>query len=90
MSRAAERIAREQQISVFNWMLTLLISMIPGLNLIVWIAWQFMPVKKVRKRFALAALLLTILLAIAFFVCFMVWGPEIVEWLKSVQPAAAA
>lgn len=89
MSRAAERIAREQQISVFNWMLTLLISMIPGVNLIVWIAWQFMPVKKVRKRFALAALLLTILLAIIFFVCFMVWGPQIVEWLKSVQPVAA-
>lgn len=89
MSRAAERIAREQQISVINWMLTLLISMIPGVNLIAWIAWQFMPVKKVRKRFALAALLLTILLAIIFFVCFMVWGPQIVEWLKSVQPVVA-
>lgn len=90
MSRAAERIAREQQISVFNWMLTLLISMIPGVNLIVWIAWQFMPVKKMRKRFALAALLLTILLAIAFFVCFMVWGPQIVEWLESVQTVVVA
>lgn len=88
MSRAAERIAREQQISVLNWMLTLLISMIPGVNLIVWLAWQFMPVKKMRKRFALAALLLTILLAIAFFACFMAWGPQIVAWLESVQPAA--
>ena len=88
MSRAADRIAREQQISVFNWMITLLISLIPGLNLIVWLAWQFMPVKKVRKRFALAALLLTLLLAIAFFACFMVWGPQIVEWLKSVQTVA--
>lgn len=90
MSRAAERIAREQQISVINWMLTLLVSMIPGVNLIVWIAWQFMPVKKVRKRFALAALLLTVLLAIIFFVCFMVWGPQIVAWLESIQPVAAA
>ena len=90
MSRAAERIAREQQISVLNWMLTLLISMIPGVNLIVWIAWQFMPVKKMRKRFALAALLLTILLAIAFFACFMVWGPQIVEWLESVQTVVVA
>ena len=90
MSRAAERIAREQQISVVNWMLTLLISMIPGVNLIVWIAWQFMPVKKMRKRFALAALLLTILLAIAFFACFMVWGPQIVEWLESVQTVVVA
>lgn len=90
MSRAADRIAREQQISVFNWMLTLLISMIPGLNLIVWLAWQFMPVKKMRKRFALACLLLTVLLAIAFFACFMVWGPQIVEWLKSVQTVPAA
>ena len=88
MSRAAERIARQQQISVLNWMLTLLISMIPGVNLIVWLAWQFMPVKKMRKRFALAALLLTILLAIAFFACFMAWGPQIVAWLESVQPAA--
>lgn len=88
MSRAAERIAREQQISVFQWMLTLLISMIPGVNLIVWLAWQFMPVKKVRKRFALAALLLTILLAIAFFACFMAWGPQIVAWLQSIQPTA--
>ena len=88
MSRAAERIAREQQISVLNWMLTLLISMIRGVTLIVWLAWQFMPVKKMRKRFALAALLLTILLAIAFFACFMAWGPQIVAWLESVQPAA--
>lgn len=88
MSRAADRIAREQQISVFNWMLTLLISMIPGVNLIVWLAWQFMPVKKVRKRFALAALLLTVILVIAFFACFMVWGNEIVAWLESVQTVA--
>ena len=90
MSRAAERIAREQQISVFNWMLTLLISIIPGVNLIVWLAWLFMPVKKMRKRFALAALLLTILLAIAFFACFMAWGPQIVAWLESIQPAVEA
>lgn len=89
MSRAAERIAREQQISVINWMLTLLVSMIPGVNLIVWIAWQFMPVKKVRKRFGLAALLLTVLLVVIFFVCFMVWGPQIVSWLESIQPVAA-
>lgn len=80
--------AREQQISVFNWFLTLLVSMIPGLNLLVWLAWQFMPVKKVRKRFALAALLLTIVLALAFFISFMIWGPQIVEWLKSLQTAA--
>ena len=90
MSRAAERMAREQQISVINWMLTLLVSMIPIVNLIVWIAWQFMPVKKVRKRFALAALLLTVLLAVIFFVCFMAWGSQIVAWLESIQSVPAA
>ena len=62
MSRTAERIAREQQISVLNWMGTLLVSLIPGVNIILFIVWQFMPVKKVRKRFALAALLLTLII----------------------------
>lgn len=85
MSRTAERIAREQQISVLNWMGTLLVSMIPGINLILFIAWQFMPVKKVRKRFALAALILTVIFAVAFFASFMVWGDQIVAWLRSVQ-----
>lgn len=85
MSRTAERIAREQQISVLNWMGTLLVSLIPGVNIILFIVWQFMPVKKVRKRFALAALLLTVILAVLFFVVFMIWGPQIVEWLRSIQ-----
>lgn len=88
MSRTAERIAREQQISVLNWIGTLLVSLIPGVNIILFIAWQFMPVKKVRKRFALAALLLTLIFAVLFFVAFMVWGPQIVEWLRSIQPQA--
>lgn len=88
MSRTAERIAREQQISVLNWMGTLLVSLIPGVNIILFIAWQFMPVKKVRKRFALAALLLTLIFAVLIFVAFMIWGPQIVEWLRSIQPQA--
>lgn len=85
MSRAAERIAREQQLSVLDWMGTLFVSMIPVVNIIVFFVWQVAPVKKVRQRFGMAALLLCTIFALLFFVAFMIWGNQIVSWLESIQ-----
>lgn len=73
-------------VSVGGWMGTLLLSAIPGVNLILWIIWSFAARRKSRKTFAIAALILTLIFAALIAAAICLWGSEILEWARQLDP----
>lgn len=78
MSREEGRI-RRKPVSIINWMLTIILSVIPGVNLIGFIAMMIFARNKSKKTFAAAALILCLLFAVLFIAAFLIFGDEIVE-----------
>lgn len=84
MSRSSERIKRKP-ITVANWMLTVLLSVIPGINIIGFIAMIIFAKNRSKKNFAIASLLLCIIFAVLFVAAFVVFGDQIVEFAKKLN-----
>ena len=78
MSREEGR-SRRKPVSIINWMLTIILSIIPGINIIGFIAMMIFAKNRSKKTFAAAALILCILFAVLFIAAFLVFGDEIVE-----------
>lgn len=78
MSREEGR-NRRKPVSIINWMLTIILSVIPGINIIGFIAMMIFAKNRSKKTFAAAALILCILFAVLFIAAFLVFGDEIVE-----------
>lgn len=78
MSREEGR-SRRKPVSIINWMLTIILSVIPGINIIGFIAMMIFAKNRSKKTFAAAALILCILFAVLFIAAFLVFGDEIVE-----------
>jgi len=86
MSRSEERIKRKP-ISIINWILTILLSVIPGVNIIGFIAMIIFAKNRSKKNFAIASLILIVLLAVLFVAAFLVFGDQIVEFAKGLNAA---
>jgi len=84
MSRLEER-TRRKPVSVINWMLTILLSIIPGLNIIGFIAMIIFAKNRSKKTFATASLILILLAAVLFVAAFIVFGDQIVEFAKQLN-----
>ena len=84
MSRSEER-SRRKPISIINWMLTILLSIIPGVNIIGFIAMMIFSKSRSKKNFAAASLILIVLAAVLFVAAFVVFGDEIVEFAKKLN-----
>ena len=89
--------AKKNRISVLNWMGTLLLCAIPGVNLIAVICFLIFGKAPSKKSFALALLLLMILGTIAAVVLLMVFPEQVhcaADWLRTtaaeLQPAVTA
>jgi len=78
MSREEGRI-RRKPVSIINWMLTIILSILPGVNFIGFIAMMIFAKNKSKKTFAAAALILCLLFNILFIAAFLFFGDEIVK-----------
>ena len=72
--------------SILNWMGTLILYGIPGVNLILWIVWAFAAKRRSRKNFAIALLILTFIFAALIAAAICLFGTEILEWARQLDP----
>ena len=84
MSRSEEKI-RRKPISIINWILTILLSIIPGVNIIGFIAMIIFAKNRSKKNFAIASLVLIALAAVLFVAAFLVFGDQIVEFARELN-----
>ncbi len=75
-----------KKVSVMGWIGTLILSAIPVLNLILWISWAFGARCPSRRTFAGACLILTLLCAALIAAAITLFGTEILEWARQLDP----
>ena len=78
--------AAYQKVSVMGWIGTLILSAIPALNLVMWIIWAFCAKRPSRRTFAIACLILTLLCAALVALAITLFGQEILEWARQLDP----
>lgn len=77
-----------KKVSFFNWFITLIFSLIPGINLIFFIGTGMFARNPSKRTYAAAALVLTLIILIALCVGVIFFGNEIVEWAEKVLAEA--
>ncbi len=91
MSKESKGIRR---VSFANWLITLFVSILPGVNLIFFIFSIMLARNPSKRTFATAALVLTLILLIAGCVAVIFFGAEIADWaeelLKSLPEATSS
>lgn len=73
-------------VSVGGWIVTLLLSAVPGVNLILWIIWAFAAKRPSRRSFASAMLIITLTAAIIALVIISLYGTQMLEWARQINP----
>ena len=73
-------------VSVGGWIGTLLLSAVPGLNILLWIIWAFFAKRPSRKSFSIAMLILTFLFAALIAAAIFFFGADILDWARSLDP----
>ena len=81
---------KKNKISALNWMGTLLLCAIPGVNLIAAICFMIFAKSPSKKSFGLAVLLWTILLAAAAVAVMLLIPDQVVEFAAFLREQAAA
>ncbi len=80
---------RKKGITVFNWMITLILSAIPGVNVIFFVLSLIFAKSRPKRTFAGAALILTVLFAAIIVAAFMIFGDEIVDFARRLNEIKA-
>ena len=80
------RNAGYKKVSVLGWMGTIVLSCIPGLNLILWIVWAFVARRPSRRTFSVAMILLTLIFLALCAAAALLFGQEILNWARNVDP----
>lgn len=86
MSRTEDK-PRRKPISILNWMLTLFVSAIPGVNIIGFVVMAIFAQNRSKRTFAGAALILTGIFAVLFVIAFLIFGDQIVEFARKLNAA---
>ncbi len=81
---------RKRGISLLNWLGTLLLCAIPGVNIITLIVTAFAAKSRSKRNFAVAGIILIVVCAILAFAAFAIWGDEIAAWAHSLNASSAA
>ena len=87
------RIKKTNKISILNWMGTLLLCAIPGVNLIALICFAIFAKSPSKKTFAGAMLIWTLILliaAVALLAAFPAEAGQLADYLRTVAAAAPA
>ena len=87
MSRAETRRQRGYRISVWNWLGTLVLSAIPGVNIIAWILMIIFAKRQPKRSFAIAALVLTVLCAALIAAAFFLFGAQLKDMARELAEA---
>lgn len=77
---------KEQKVSIGGWIGTLLLSAIPGVNLIAWVVWAIAAKLPSRKTFAIAQLILTAVLVLLVVAAISLYGTQLLDWARSIDP----
>ena len=77
-----------KKVSFFNWFITLIFSLIPGVNLLFFIGSSMFARNPSKRTYAASALVLTLIILIAICVGVIFFGNEIVEWAEKVLAEA--
>ena len=89
-----ERNKPRKRVSVWNWMGTLILLSIPGVNIVVLFLFAFLAKSPSKRNFAIAALVLLLIAAILLFAAFLVFPAELrslADWLRQhAMPADTA
>ncbi len=75
-----------KKVSVGGWLGTILLSSIPVVNLILWIVWACAAKRPSRRTFSIAMIILTVLFAALIAAAISLFGAEILEWARSLDP----
>ena len=73
-------------VSIGGWIGTLLLSAIPGLNILLWIIWAIFAKRPSRKSFSIAMLILTVVFAALIAAAIIFFGADILDWARSLDP----
>ena len=87
MSREG-RVSRNR-VSVWSWMWTILLACIPGVNIIALFLLAFLAKKQPKRTFAVAWLVLMLIVAVLIFAAFLLFPSELLafsEWLRDLTP----
>ena len=77
-----------KKVSFFNWFITLIFSLIPGVNLLFFIGTGMFARNPSKRTYAVVALVLTLIILIALCVGVIFFGNEVVEWAEKVLEEA--
>ncbi len=81
------------RVSILSWMWTIVLACIPGVNIIAMFLLAFLGKKQPKRSFAVASLILMLIVAILIFVAFLVFPAELLafgEWLRDRTPLQGA
>lgn len=93
MARTEKSKQKKTKISVWNWLGTLALSAVPGVNLIAWILFLIFSKNQNKRSFAVGCIVLTVILAVlvcAAFVAFPGQLSRLAEALRGGEVAALA
>lgn len=89
----AQRV-KKREISVLNWLTTLILASIPVVNLIMFIVWIITSKRATKRNFAIAGLILVVLALVLCVAGIAFFAPQLLsffQWIRqSINPAQAA
>ncbi len=84
MSKNKKRESKGESISFFNWFVTLIFSILPGVNILFFIITIAGARRQAKRSFAVAGLVLTLILGIAAAVMLYWFSDVIVDFLNDL------
>ncbi len=84
MSKNKKREGKGESISFFNWFVTLIFSILPGVNILFFIITIAGARRQAKRSFAVAGLVLTLILGIAAAVMLYWFSDVIVDFLNDL------
>ena len=76
-------------VSIASWMGTQCLLFIPLVNIITLVVLAIRSTNRTRRNFCIAALIWTGILLLTFAIAVVFFGPQLVEWCKSINSTLA-
>ncbi|MBQ3575766.1 MAG: hypothetical protein IJA26_08840 [Clostridia bacterium] len=82
--------SKQRRISVWNWMGTLALSAIPGVNIIAWILFIIFAKTQSKRNFAIACIVLMLILAVLVCAAFVLFPQQLTQLAADLRGGDAA
>lgn len=90
MARTEKSKTKYRKVSVWNWMGTLLLSAIPGVNLIAWILFIIFAKAQSKRSFAIACIVLSVIFAVLVCAAFVAFPQQLAQLAADLRGGDAA